>query len=1195
MKGNVIMDGIKTKIRIDNEISNGKRGICFDEILSHHVGEKELQEILKRSRVSAWKSDEKEGQELGTHLFDLFNGSGGKLRETIKKSYDRGEPLHLYFAIPFELDALPIELLFDKHFLQLDSNIHIIRQVTDRNRLKNIVREKRRLKILFMACSPMDLGDSVLQFEKEEESIQKSIEKFQIEMTVEDSGSLEGLKNALMQDNGYDIVHITGHAGIDPKLGPVFYMENEIGGLDEVTPERLGEILKDFPPRVLFLSGCSTGKSDKANEVESFAYRMVEHNIPVALGWGLPVSDTGATIMTTKLYEYLAMGKDIDFAVQRARQEVEKNYHTWPLLRLFTDSAPLIAIIDPERPLMPTSYRKTRYKHLADSEVKVLEYGFIGRRREIQNGTKVLRGKNGKYGLLIRGTAGLGKSCLAGKLIERFHEKSLVVFHGEVRAADIVSKLKRLFEEKNTKSGTDILGSDREYEEKIRGLFHTTFKELPTVLYFDDFEQNLIRHGDIHQIKPEALEVLKPLFYGFDLYKSSALDNPFKGLTNLLITSRYPFVMEVDGSDLVAETLEDIPLMSFKGADLIKKENELPNIKKSKHRGLYLEYGKGNPRLLEWLEKIAGEEEKYDLEELRGTLQGKTEEFISEYLADVIAKTTGEDFHQFLHQAAVFRQPVESAAYGSFGVGDASEYLDKGVSLTLFERENVPGHEPLFWVTPVIRDSQWDMLSQEEKKEMHRIAFQWYDTTIEKSQTPDYRYLEEAVYHALESNNIRGACKHAIVLGGYLHYLLLYKGMRDLLQEINGRITKEIIKEAVKEKDGNIATLINNLGLVVRNLGDTMKAIEYYNKALEIDLAVFGDKHPNVAIRYSNLGVAWNNMANAKKAVAYYSKALEIDLAIFGDKHPNVATIYNNLGAAWLNLGDAKKAIEYYSKALEIDLYIFGDKNANVATIYNNIGLAWRNLGDAKKSIEYYSKALEIVLEVYGEKHPLVSATYNNIGAAWDDMGNAKKAVEYFAKALEIDMSVFGDKHPKVAIDYNNLGLAWNNLDNAKKAIEYFTKALEIDMSVFGDKHPNVANRYSNLGVAWRNLGDAKKAIEYYSKALEIDLSVFGDKHPTIAAQYNNLGATWDNLGDAEKAIKYYSKALEIVLEVYGEKHPYTSTTYNNLGEAWRNLGDAKKAFEYLTKALEIFKAIYGVNHPSTKTVQENLDSLQSN
>ena len=122
-------------------------------------------------------------------------------------------------------------------------------------------------------------------------------------------------------------------------------------------------------------------------------------------------------------------------------------------------------------------------------------------------------------------------------------------------------------------------------KKKIKVLFHTTFKELPTVLYFDDFEQNLIRHGDIHQIKPEALEVLNPLFYAFDLYKSSALEidesDQFKGLTNLLITSRYPFVMEVDGRDLAAETLEDIPLMSFKGADLIKRKMSCRTSKKA--------------------------------------------------------------------------------------------------------------------------------------------------------------------------------------------------------------------------------------------------------------------------------------------------------------------------------------------------------------------------------------------------------------------------------------------------------------------------------------------------------------------------------------------------------------------------------------------------------------------------------------
>lgn len=66
---------------------------------------------------------------------------------------------------------------------------------------------------MFMTCSPTDLGDqNILSFEKEEETILTKAEKYPISLTIVDSGSLEGLENALYEADGYDIVHITGHA-----------------------------------------------------------------------------------------------------------------------------------------------------------------------------------------------------------------------------------------------------------------------------------------------------------------------------------------------------------------------------------------------------------------------------------------------------------------------------------------------------------------------------------------------------------------------------------------------------------------------------------------------------------------------------------------------------------------------------------------------------------------------------------------------------------------------------------------------------------------------------------------------------------------------------------------------------------------------------------------------------------------------
>ena len=284
--------------------------------------------------------------------------------------------------------------------------------------------------------------------------------------------------------------------------------------------------------------------------------------------------------------------------------------------------------------------------------------------------------------------------------------------------------------------------------------------------------------------------------------------------------------------------------MSFKGPDLEKKKHALKHIPASAHSEFYMAFGKGNPRLLEWLEKIAAEEAKYDLEALKEALQGKAEEYIQQYVAEIMAKTQGEDFLHFLHQAAVFRQPVEQSAFALFG---SAALLEKGVDLTLIEREQRRGREAVYWVAPIIRDSEWARLSAEAQGAMHQLAYRWYDETLEGSPAPDYQYMEEVVHHALESGNIRGACKHVIPLGNHLDDLLLYRERFHVQQRVIDRITEAVIEEAIKENDDRIAVLLNNQGYTWDTLGEARRAIEYYEQALAIDRQVYGDTHPNVA------------------------------------------------------------------------------------------------------------------------------------------------------------------------------------------------------------------------------------------------------------------------------------------------------------------------------------------------------------
>ncbi|MGA1839569.1 MAG: tetratricopeptide repeat protein, partial [bacterium] len=78
-------------------------------------------------------------------------------------------------------------------------------------------------------------------------------------------------------------------------------------------------------------------------------------------------------------------------------------------------------------------------------------------------------------------------------------------------------------------------------------------------------------------------------------------------------------------------------------------------------------------------------------------------------------------------------------------------------------------------------------------------------------------------------------------------------------------------------------------------LGEAQKAIEYYEKALGIDLKVFGDKHRNVARDCNNLGSSYSTLGEAQMAMEYFEKALIILSEVYGDDHPKTKFVKKNL------------------------------------------------------------------------------------------------------------------------------------------------------------------------------------------------------------------------------------------------------------------------------------------------------------
>jgi tetratricopeptide (TPR) repeat protein len=1175
----MVVSPMRSQVRIETNSADRKIMVFWNGVFSHAVNKKKSEELLRDTGLNLWKSDVQAGAALGEKLYDLLNGCVGKLEAGLEKANRAGTPFYLYLVSPTELSGLPFEILWKKNFLLQEQHprIYIIRLITERNRLSPVKTKKPILKVLFTACSPVGLrSDAILQFEKEEESILTAMERLPVDLTIEDSGSLNGIGDAIRKNEHFDIIHISGHAGFSRKSDPVFFMEDDIGRHEKVTPNMLWEVIKLNPSCMLFLSGCSTGGRDGGGETESFAYQMIRKGVSIVLGWGLPVSDIGSTRLSVHLYKFLGMGKNIAEAINLSIKEMVNDYPTWPLLRLFTDGSSLESLIPPLNDFQKTGIGKTTYKSFKERSIRVPKKSFVGRRRETQKGLRTLRGVPGKdeeskLGLVIRGPAGIGKSCLAAKLIERLKEMEPIVFHGELKVYDILFKIHRLIEFKKCSLGLQILKADLEFEEKIRRLFHSVFSRFPVMFYFDEFDHNLELKNERFEVKKDVIPVIKPILEAVDRSRGSS---------RLMFSSRYAFKIVFNWNDF-HHNLGEITLMAFRNADLQKKISELPNIIRSFHKGVYLKYGCGNPRLLEWMEIVAESEGRYDIQTLENRLEGKKQDFIEVYLADISISTANKPFNWFIHKSSVFRQPERASAFKAVG---AAALLEKGVDLTFFEKEDVRGQEAVYWVMPVIRERYWKQLDTKTRQSMHRLALDWYEQKITESATAAPNDLEEALYHALMSGNIRIACRHAVSLGAHLKQLLLYREAIKIQSKVTDKITESVKREAIEAKDANVSILFNQLGTIYRDLGEADKARLYFEKALILDLKIFGDGHPKVATRYNNLGIVQNDLGNPQGAIEYFKKAQAINLQIFGEKHPQIALSFNNIGVAFRELGNPRKAIFYFEKSLSVDLSLFGEKDATVAIDYNNLATAYRDLGDTRKAIVFFEKARETGLQIFGEKHPHISSVFANLGTVHRDLGDASKAISYYQKSLSIDLDIFGDKHPHIAYTYSNLGMAYRELGEISKAIDYFEKAFLIDRLVVGENHPHVALDLSNLGIAYRDQGRPSRALVYLEKALEIMLESLDDNHPHVAATYNNFGKAYRDLGDSGKAVLFHKKALSINLNTFGEFHPGVAVCYDNLGCAFCDLGDTSKARVCHEKAIEIYFRIFGEDHPKVAT-----------
>jgi protein O-GlcNAc transferase len=303
----------------------------------------------------------------------------------------------------------------------------------------------------------------------------------------------------------------------------------------------------------------------------------------------------------------------------------------------------------------------------------------------------------------------------------------------------------------------------------------------------------------------------------------------------------------------------------------------------------------------------------------------------------------------------------------------------------------------------------------------------------------------------------------------------------------------------------NHADSLHLLGIIARQMGQPLRALEYLDKAIKIQ--------PRAAAYRTSRGNALKDLGRTKEAETAYRDALGLQR--------DFPEALSNLGGLLVELGRFSEAENVCRDAVRAR----PDYGAHI-----NLGLALAGRGRLEEAVACYREAVRL--------RPDAPEAHNHLGRTLDRLDRSVEGESCLREALRL--------RPDFADAHNNLGIVYRNINRTASAEAFFRTAVGLRPD-FAEAHINLANTlhligraaeaephgraavrldpksadaHNCLGLALSGLGRHAEAEESYREALRL--------RPDFAGAHNNLGNALKELGQLHEAEASFREALRL-------------------------------------------------------------------
>jgi tetratricopeptide (TPR) repeat protein len=1065
-----------------------------------------------------------------------------------------------------------------------------------------------------------------------------------IEPKVLEVGHPRSIQLAL-EEQSFHVLYLSGHG-----TAGVLEMENEDGEPVPVTAAELAAAVRAPGSAVplIFLASCQSGVA--ATETVSVAQGLLEQGIPMVLAMQTSVTDGYATALAGAFYKHLArLPRPLaSHALALARGELEAarkeqlrraavdgqgedfeippEFAT-PTLFLAGDEAPLL---DRAAPLQPLRQAARRF---AAGPVPLLPIGeLIGRRPELREILWVLRDDQraldrwgARVGAQILGLGGVGKSTLAGRVLQRLAEDGwrLVALGGVLTLGQLASRAGLCLKDDPHPAvagpAAELRRPDLPDDERLFRLGELLAQ--PRVLFlFDNFESNLTVGGEAYR-DPLLSNVLLQLLQGCNGGK-------------ILLTGRHP-------APGFKKWLAPFPLRSLSPAQTRKLLLRLPGL-----RGL--DFGElqallprvgGHPRMLELVDALQRQGEArfprlgvklgelahrvgVPLQDPERTLAAMVDDAFVLGAQDVLldelltlAEAAGD--REILEQAVVFPGPVTVCEL-AFARAGGQEPAKRQVAVV---RTAVERLADLSLLTPLAGDAV----------EAHRWTA---DRLLVLLEERDAAALQEAYRRAGESliwrvQTVSHALSDVIAAGRLFLLGQAFERAVGVVASILGFMAAhgqaldqlslaEEVRLGLPEEHPALPGFLRETADALRVLGAGSEARERYEEALRQSQRLVNsgphraDYQRDLSVSLNKLGDLFRALGEGEQTRQYYEQSLAIRERLVStepqqvDYQRDLSVSYERLGDLLIPLGEGESARQYYEQSLAIRKLLVSmeppraDYQRDLSVSFNKLGDLLITLGEGELAWQYYKNSLAIAEHLVttepqrADYQRDLSVSYDRQGDFLCALGKGKLARQYYEKSLAIRERLVSteakraDYQQDLSVSYERLGDLLGVLGEGKAARQYYEQSLAIRKRLVSTE-PQRADYQHDLSVSFNKLGDflnalgeGKSARQYYEQSLDIfGRLVFtepqrADYQRDLSVSYERLSDLLIELGEEKSARQYYEQSLAIRERLVftepqrADYHRDVSVSYERLGNLLSRLGEGKSARQYYEQSLAI-------------------------